>query len=135
MKSHHKALMLVALLGMAALVPMTFAQDTTRPTPGRQRTQLRWDQQVEQTFGLGRGLGRQLMTQEEWQEHQRKMQTMTAEERERYRQEIHQRMTERAREKGLAIPESPDRRGPMGGPGMTGGSGMGGRGPGGGRGR
>jgi hypothetical protein len=128
MKSHHNALMLVALLAIAAPLPMTFAQDTTGLTPGRQRAQLRWDQQVEQTFGLGRGLGRQLMTQDEWQEHQRQMQTMTAEEREGYRQEIHQRMTERAREKGVAIQEGPDRRGPMGGPGMTGGSGMGGRG-------
>jgi hypothetical protein len=31
----------------------------------QQRQQLSWDQQAEQTFELGRGTGRQFMTQEE----------------------------------------------------------------------
>ena len=72
------------------------------------------------------------MTQEEWQEHQRRMQNMTAEERDRYRQEVHQRMLEQARERGIVLPEAPGPRGPMGDPGMgspgTGGWGSGGRG-------
>jgi len=45
----------------------------------------RWGQQAEKEFRLGRGLGAQLVTEEEWKEHQRKMGSLTGEERERYR--------------------------------------------------
>ena len=135
MKSLHRVLVFTALLAMAAPPVTGMAQDTTGSPPVRERVQGRWEQQAEQAFGLGRGQGRQLMTQDEWQEHQRKMQSMTAVERERYRQEVHQRMVERAKERGIGIQETPGPRGPMGGPGMTGGSGMGGRGSGGRRGR
>ncbi|MBI3015721.1 MAG: hypothetical protein HYY65_11845 [Candidatus Tectomicrobia bacterium] len=119
---------------------MALAQDATGSGPVRQQAQANWDQQAEQAFGLGRGQGRQLMTQEEWQEHQQKMQTMSVEDRERYRQEVHERMSQRAREKGISPSERPQPRGPMGGPGTggsgrTGGSGMGGRSSGGRRGR
>ena len=63
-----------------------------------------WAEQAEREFGMGRGLGRQLMTEAEWQEHQQKMRTMTSEERARYREEMHERMRERAKEKAMAIP-------------------------------
>jgi hypothetical protein len=97
--------------------------------------QGRWDQQAEENFWLGRGMGSRLMTQEEWREHQQKMQGMTAEERQRYREEWHQKMFERARERGIKTPETPGpHRGGPGGAGMGPGGGMGpkdGRGPGG----
>ena len=54
------------------------------------------------------------MTEEEWKEHQGKMRSLTGEERERYRQEVHDKMVERAKEKGITMPAAP--RGPAGGP-------------------
>lgn len=52
--------------------------------------------------------GHQLMTQEELQEHRRMMQGFdTPEERQAYREEHHQRMLERARERGVTLPEEP----------------------------
>jgi len=54
------------------------------------------------------------MTEEEWKEHQTKMRSLTGEERERYRQEIHDKMAERAKEKGITMPPGP--HGPAGGP-------------------
>lgn len=88
--------------------------------------------------------GRQLMTQEEIREHRRSMQELRGEEREAYRQQHHERMTERARERGVELPDTP--RGPGAGRGdgarQGGGSGPGdgsgrrnGPGAGGGRGR
>jgi hypothetical protein len=74
----------------------------------------RWDQDAEQTFRMGRGMGRQLMTEDEWKEHRAKMHGMTAEDRSRYREEMHQRMMERAKEKGLTVPQTPGPHGPKG---------------------
>lgn len=105
------------------------------PVPPDQRP--RWGQQAESEFRLGRGLGPRLMTEEEWREHQEKMRTMSAEERARYREEVHQRMMDRAKEQGMATPRMPDGMGPGSGsgPGTGSGSGMGpGPGPGGGMG-
>lgn len=105
--------------------------------------QGQWGQQAEDTFRLGQGLGSRLMTQEEWREHQQRMQSMTAAERQRYREEWHQKMVERARERGIATPETPGPQrgyGPRqgygigGGMGPRGGMGSGGMGPGGGMG-
>ena len=73
-------------------------------------------QEEEQVFG------RQLMTQEELQEHRRTMQSLdTPEARQQYREEHHQRMLERARERGVSLPEEPG----MQGKGMKQGKGMG----------
>lgn len=87
----------------------------------REQARTNWEEQAEKNLGLGKGLGRQLMTEEEWREHHRKMQSMNAEEREQYRKEVHQKMMERARERGITIPETPGPRGPMKGGGMGGG--------------
>lgn len=133
MKAHRKVLGLIIALGVISVALVALAQETTAPAPIRQPKQLRWDEEAEQTLGMGRGLGRQLMTQEEWEEHRQKMRTMTPEEREKYRQDHHQKMMERAKERGISIPETPGPRGRMGGRGM-GGHGMG-KGQGGGRGR
>lgn len=87
----------------------------------------------EQTYG------RQLMTEQERNEHRLKMQSMkTKEARERYRMEHHEKMQERAKQQGVTLPEAPMPRGNgmRDGSGMGGGSGGGmGSGMGGGRGR
>lgn len=73
--------------------------------------------------------GRELMTQQERTEYRAKMRAAkTAEEREQIRKEHHEAMKERAKARGVTLPdEPPARRGGMG-PGA-------GMGPGGGRGR
>lgn len=87
--------------------------------------------------------GSQLMTQQERAEYRAKMHTAnTAEEREQIRMEHHERMKERAAERGVPLTEEPPARGrgmgPCGGQMGSGGTGMGprgGMGPGGHRGR
>ena len=70
--------------------------------------------------------GSQLMTPQERAEHRTKMRAAkTVEEREQIRKENHERMQERAKERGVTLPAEP----PMGGGGMgPGGGGMGPRG-------
>jgi hypothetical protein len=92
------------------------------PAPGSggpKQGMTTWDQQAERTFRMGRGMGRQLMTEEEWKAHQQKMRTLSQEDLAKYRQEVHQKMVERAKEKGIAMPATPGPRGP--GPGGAGG--------------
>ncbi len=70
--------------------------------------------------------GSELMTKQERMEHSTKMQNMkTKEERERYRMEHHKAMQERAKERGVTMPDSPQMRNGMDGGGMDGGSGGG----------
>ncbi|MBI4995756.1 MAG: hypothetical protein HZC22_02430 [Rhodocyclales bacterium] len=80
--------------------------------------------------------GSQLMTQQERLEYRNQMRTMqTQEERNAFRLEHHRKMQERAKEKGLTLPDAPPAAGGGMGPGRAGG-GMGmGPGMGGGRGR
>ena len=54
------------------------------------------------------------MTEEERKEHQRKMRSLTGEERERYRQEVHDKLVKRPKDKGMTMPAAP--HGPAGGP-------------------
>lgn len=77
--------------------------------------------------------GSQLMTQQERAEYRAKMRSLsTTQEREQFRLEHHQRMQERARERGLTLPDEPPARGGRGmgpgGQGMGPGGGAGGRG-------
>lgn len=115
-----------------------FAQDTeehnSRKSASKNKRKHAGMREAEKTFGMGKGHGLKLMTQEEWREHQRKMQSMTAEERERYSNEVHERMVERAKEKGISLPDTPGPRGSVDKNG-TPGRGRGGMGGGGGRGR
>jgi hypothetical protein len=71
--------------------------------------------------------GWQLMTQQERNEYRAKMRTMkTAEERERFRLEHHKMMQERAKERGVTLPDVPGPHNRMGpGSGMGPGNGMG----------
>ena len=79
--------------------------------------------------------GSQLMTRKERAEHRAKMRSLkTKEERDAYRLEHHKKMQERAKEKGVTLPDEPPAAGMgPGGGGM--GPGGGGMGPGGGRNR
>lgn len=73
--------------------------------------------------------GSQLMTQQERIDYRAKMLgAKTPEEREAMRAEHHKAMVERAKEKGVALPETPPPRGGMGRGGMGPGGGMGPRG-------
>ncbi|HEX7785660.1 MAG TPA: hypothetical protein VF653_05520 [Methylomirabilota bacterium] len=108
-----RAFVSVVIAGMAAIASGAAAQGGP-PSGGRPR----WGQDAEKEFGLGRGLGPKLMTEEEWKEHHEKMRTLTGEERERYRRETHEKMRERAKERGIAMPAEPGPHGRgMGSPG------------------
>jgi hypothetical protein len=77
-----------------------------------------WAQDAEKEFRVGRGMGPKLMTEEEWKEHHQKMRTLTGEEREKYRREMHAKMRERAKERGITMPPEPGPHGRgRGGPG------------------
>lgn len=68
--------------------------------------------------------GRQLMTPDERRDYQQKMRSLkTREERQAFRQEHHQQMQARAKEKGITLPDAPPPRG--GGRGMGPQDGMG----------
>jgi hypothetical protein len=92
---------------VAGMVLVTGGRVLAQGGPPPQGQRPRWGQQAEKDFRLGRGLGPQLMTEEEWKEHQQKMRSMTSEDREKYRQEMHQKMLERAKEKGISLPAAP----------------------------
>lgn len=56
--------------------------------------------------------GRNLMTQQERAEHQKKMRSFKTErEREEYRKQYHEQMKERAKEQGKVLPDQPLPRG------------------------
>ncbi len=84
-------------------------------------------QEQEQMYGW------QLMTPQERSEHRAKMRSLTSrEEREAYRQEHHKKMQERAKARGVTLPDMPGPRGrgmgPRGGMGAGGGEAAGGGG-------
>ena len=54
-----------------------------------------------------RAYGWQLMTQQERTEYRQKMRTMNAEERAAYRKEHHEKMQERAKARGVKLPDEP----------------------------
>ncbi|MBI1735378.1 MAG: hypothetical protein HYR51_09405 [Candidatus Rokubacteria bacterium] len=99
----------VLAAGVLASASSALAQGGAAPD-----TRPRWGQQAEHEFRLGRGLAPRLMTEDEWKEHQEKMRAMTAEERRKYREEVHERMVDRAKERGLSVPppRGPGRRPP-----------------------
>ncbi len=93
-------------------------------TPDQDRDQLRT-----QTRDRDQIYGSQLMTPAERTQYRNHMRNLrTVQERERYRLEHHRQMQERARERGVTIPDEPPVRGGNMGPGG------GGMGPGGGMG-
>jgi len=128
-----RKLMVSALCAVLSLsVWLVFAAD---PEPAKEKAQTQKQEQI---------YGSQLMTQQERIEHRAKMRAAkTAEEREQIRKEHHEQMKERAKARGVTLPDEPPARGGGMGPGAGGmgpggggmGPGGGGMGPGGGRGR
>ena len=56
--------------------------------------------------------GRELMTEQERIEHRNKMRSLkTEQEREEYRRQHHEKMQQRAKERGVTLPEAPSARG------------------------
>lgn len=96
-----KIVIMSALTGALALSSsLTFAAEQVKT------------QQKEQVYGS------ELMTEQEREEHRSKMRTAkTAEEREQFRIEQHERMKERAKERGMTLPDEPPVRGGGMGPG------------------
>ena len=109
-----KSLIFLAVLGL--LPGASFAADEVQ-----QQSQVQ--QQSRQRI-----YGSQLMTREERAEYRAKMRSMkTREEREAFRREHHEQMQERAKAKGMQLPDMPRSGGGMGpGGGMGGGMGPGG---------
>jgi hypothetical protein len=88
-----------------------------------------------QTKAQERIYGSQLMNEQERNEYRTRMRSAkTEQEREKIRQEHHVRMVERAKERGVTIPDEPPAKGGGMGPGRGMGPGAGGMGPGGGAG-
>lgn len=114
-----KSTLLISTLAIALLLPAEYALAADR------------EQDQERVYGS------QLMTRQERTEYSNRMRSATnAEEREQIRKEHHERMKERAKERGMALSDEPPTKG--GGMGSGGGRGPGGgmgQGGGGGRGR
>ena len=133
MKSNGLATIVTAAVLVMAGNALAADQDQTRTKDKDQtRTQDR-DKVAKQDRQI---YGYQLMTAKERNEYRERMRkAKTAEEREQLRKEHHERMKERAKERGMKLPDEPPARGMVPGPGGMGprdgmGSG-GGMGPGG----
>ncbi|MDQ1362483.1 MAG: hypothetical protein QG652_343 [Pseudomonadota bacterium] len=100
----------------------------------RDQTRIQ-DQTQAQTQDQEQIFGRQLMTAEEMVQYRNRMRAAkTAEEREQIRNEHHEQMKVRAKERGVTLPDEPPARGMGPGPGAGMGPGGGaGMGPGGGK--
>jgi hypothetical protein len=111
------------IIGLSLFAVFALAAEQT---PVQETAQTQKEEQI---------YGSQLMTQEERTEYHAKMRAAkTAEEREQIRTEHHERMKERAKERGVTLSDEPSDRG--GGMGSGGGMGRGGgMGSGGGRNR
>jgi hypothetical protein len=92
----------IGLVG--ASIAATAASAAAQNAPPRGRG---WGPMAEKEFGLGRGMGPRLMTEEEWKEHQAKMRTLKGAELDAYRRETHEKMVARAKEQGIEMPAMP----------------------------
>lgn len=123
--SKYKSFAALAVAAALSFPLLSLAQDRDQT-----RDQLR-DQTRDQT--QSNVYGWQLMTQQERAEYGARMRSLrTEQERERFRLEHHERMQERARARGITLPDEPPARGTRGvgpgGQGMGPGGGMGGPG-------
>lgn len=106
----------VMLLGLACAVSLTAENVWAAGQEQSQEKQQTQRQEQERVYGSD------LMTPEERAEHREKMRSLkTPEEREAFRLEHHKKMQERAKERGVTIPEVPPPHG--GGMGPRGGRG------------
>jgi hypothetical protein len=102
----------VVVLGTSVLAAVAGAGAQTSPGGNRGM----WGSRAEKEFYLGRGMGPKLMTEQEWKEHQEKMRTLSATERDAYRREMHEKMVARAKERGMEMPAMPGAGPKVGGP-------------------
>ena|SRR3972149_2863878 len=117
MNSIMLTVMLAMMGGVAPLVP------SVSVAAEQEHSQVQIQKQSKEQI-----YGSQLMTRKERAEHRAKMRSLkTREERDAYRLEHHKKMLERAKEKGVTLPDEPPATGMRMGPGG------GGMGPGGGR--
>ncbi len=121
-----KRTLMVSALATALYLSAGFALAADQE-PAKEKAQTQKQEQI---------YGSQLMTQQERAEQRDRMRAAkTAEEREQIRKEHHERMQERAKERGVSLPDEPPARGSGMGPGSGRMGSGGGMGPGGGRGR
>ena len=127
---------IAGLLGPGLLSATMAADQDQLQTRDQLQTQDRTRDQL-QTRDRDQIYGYQMMTPAERAEYRARMRSLnTVQERERYRLEHHREMQERARERGMTLPDQPMPRGGGMGPGPGGGMGPGpggGMGPGAGR--
>nr|WP_320114884.1 hypothetical protein [uncultured Desulfuromonas sp.] len=111
-----KQLFILSMLTTALLLCAGTAM-ATEQSALEQASQAQQQQQI---------YGSQLMTQQERMEYRAKMRAAkTAEERQQIRQEHHALMQQRAKDRGVTLPEEPPAQGMMRGSGMGRGYGMG----------
>src|SRR3990167_2344613 len=123
MKTRKTSMTRLALVGAVSLLAVgmsasAMAQDQTRDqTQDRTRDQVRLQDPI---------YGSQLMTLQERNEYRTKMRSLkTEQERETYRLEHHKQMQERAKAKGVSLPDEPPARGAGPGPRPAAGGGAG----------
>lgn len=110
MKSH-------IVMALAAVTAMA-----TPVLPAQERAQTEKSAQTQERI-----YGSQLMTPQEREQHRAKMRSLkTEQEREQFRLQHHKEMQQRAKERGVTIPDEPMPRGKGMGQGMGGGMGPGG---------
>lgn len=115
-----KATLLVGAVVTSVLVLSFGSVGAAEPARDQQRVAAQAQEQI---------YGSQLMTEQEREEYRAKMRAATtAEEQEKIRNEHHEQMKARAKERGVTLPDEPPMKG--GGMGMGPGGGMG-KGPGG----
>ncbi|NDP38373.1 MAG: hypothetical protein GZ093_06430 [Rhodoferax sp.] len=127
MKTRKTSMTRLALVGAASLLAVgmsvsAMAQDQTRDKTQDQTRDQDRDRLQDPIYGS------QLMTLQERNEYQAKMRGLkTAQEREAYRLEHHKQMQERAKVRGVTLPETPPGQRPVmgSGPGAGPGSGAG----------
>ncbi len=108
-----RSIVVSVLTGALSLTPGTLlaADQATTPQPVQAQEQI---------------FGSQLMTRQERSEFRARMRAAkTAEEREQLRKEHHEQMSDRAKSRGLTLPDEPPARGSRMGPGGGMGPGMG----------
>ena len=104
MRNELKVLALVVAAGCTAAV--------VTATPAAEPVREQSEAQVRERI-----YGSQLMTEQERNEYRARMRTLrTAQEREQFRKEHHERMKERAAERGLSLPDDPPAQGRGAGP-------------------
>lgn len=109
-----KAFLSLALAFTVYAAPAAAAQGGSGRDGAGELEYTAWEQQAELAFGLIPGMGKELLTEEQWQEHLERMKGMSKAERQEYRTEMHIELMEEAQAEGFPMPQMPGRKGRMG---------------------